>query len=66
MTAAERRGAARWRRLHHDVAGGLETVDDALSHDRGQQFGRLHPGQAAVMSQREGERRDEVVAPGRD
>ncbi len=35
MTAAERRAAWCWRPLHHDIALGLETVDYALSHDRG-------------------------------
>jgi hypothetical protein len=64
--AAERRGAWRWRSSHHDVAGGLETVDDALSHDRGQQLGGLHSCWEAVTRQRESERRDEVVATGRD
>jgi hypothetical protein len=66
MTVAEWRGAWRWRSSHHDIAGSLEAVDDALGHDRGQQFSRLHPGPTAVTRQRESESCDEVVTPGRD
>jgi hypothetical protein len=52
--------------LHHDIPGRVKAVDNTFSHDRGQQFGRLHPGQTAVTGRGESERCDEVVAPGRN
>jgi hypothetical protein len=48
--------------LHHDIPGRVKAVDNTFSHDRGQQFGRLHPGQTAVTRRGESERCYEVVA----